>query len=402
VAGRHGLRYRMAVLCAAAVMVPGSLASCSFVRPAADDCMGGDRIEAPAGPISSGSTAPGQPSRGRDALWVPDRSGALRAVDGPTDQVLANVDTGSSAAPVGVVPGGGLVWVWQTDGSIAVVDPAQARVAERATVPIPPIKPLADNVWYYAHGALWIAQPGRLWRVGRSGEVSSMELPPDFRPTARSATDRWLWLAGGRRLARVDPAARTVFVTGDLPVAAGIGDLLGTPSGLFAVGWNQSQIWVLDADSGILESSIQIPDGELVGSLFDTGTALWATGNCGHVMRVTGLDRPEIYKVKISSVSQEFSARVALGSLWVADEDRSELVRIDLQTAKVLARIPVEAADPDDPAFTVFAGQHSVWLMDAKGYMHVDPATNRALRLASPSAASTSTPASGVVAAPPR
>ncbi|SIM57469.1 hypothetical protein SAMN04489832_0726 [Micromonospora cremea] len=354
----------------------------------------------PVGRDSTGPAAPGQPSPVAEALWVADESGVLRAFDGRTNEVSARVDIGRSAFPPVLGVGGGLVWVYRDDGGVVLVDPVTARVTRRAMVV--PARPLADNRLSYAHRALWIAQPGRLWRVSTSGKVSSIQLPADFKATVAAATDRWLWLAGGRRLVRVDPEGQTVTVAGELPVDVEIGHLSDARSRLLAVGWNKSEIWVLDPDSGALESSIKIPDGELVMSVVSAGDDVWAMGNCGHAVRVTGTEHPQVHKVQVSNVSQDLGAAAAIGSLWVADEGRSELVRIDLQTAEVIARLPVTAADPDDPAFAVVAGQHSVWLIDtnlANGVLHVDPTTNRVLRLTS--SIGVSLGVSAVVAPPP-
>jgi streptogramin lyase len=104
----------------------------------------------------------------------------------------------------------------------------------------------------------------------------------------------------------------------------------------------------------------------------------------------------------VSDVSQDFPAAVALGSLWIGDEVYSELIRLDLATGKVIARLKVPAADPDDPAFGPVAGAHSLWLVDgnlANGILRVDPATNQVVRLAGPTSVSLGLTA--VVAAPP-
>ncbi|HEX7743652.1 MAG TPA: hypothetical protein VF462_00085 [Micromonosporaceae bacterium] len=188
----------------------------------------------------------------------------------------------------------------------------------------------------------------------------------------------------------------------EIAVRAGIGWLSGARTRLLAVGWNEPEILMLDPDTGTLTASVQIPDGERVGPIFDTGDEVLATGSCGHIVRVTGMDHPQVHKVRISDVSQQFSAALAVGSLWIADEARSELVRVDLRTAEVVARLPVETADPDDPAFAIVPGQRSVWVIDTNlpnGVLRVDPTANRVQRLAS--ATDMSTWMSAVVAAPP-
>jgi hypothetical protein len=214
-----------------------------------------------------------------------------------------------------------------------------------------------------------------------------------------------LWLAGGRQLVRVDPTTQSVTVGENLPVDAGIGQLAGGGSRLLAVGWNKSEIWVLDPETGALTSSVRIPDGELVMSIVhveaDDDDEVWATGNCGHALRVSGMAHPTVHKVQVSDDVHAVDAVAAVGSLWAVDGDGFELVRVDLRTGQVAARLAVDA-DRDDPAFAVVAGQYSVWLVGdnlANGVMRVDPATNRVLRLAAPTGAALGV--SAVVAAPP-
>jgi hypothetical protein len=316
---------------------------------------------------------------------VADSVGTLRAFDGRSNRMSARLDLGTPApAATALVAGGGLIWAHQYESGLAVVDPATARVVRR--VPIAPARPLAKNHTHYLHDALWVAQPGQLWRVGSaSAEPTRAPLPTDFDPTAVAATSQWLWLAGDRQLVRVDPATGAVSTTVELPIPAGVGELLGTPTGLFAVGWNQAAVWVLDPDSGALKSTVNVPNGELIsGAYADDGT-VWATGNCGHVVRVSTVEPTGVQAVKISGEDVDSSAVAALGSFWVCDRERSEVVRIDLSTATVRARIPVLPADPDEPEFAVVADPHSVWVVDinlANYVQRVDPATNRTWRIA--------------------
>jgi hypothetical protein len=263
------------------------------------------------------------------------------------------------------------------------VDPDRASVVRRSTVA--PARPLALNKLHAAFGALWVGQPGQLWRVAPDAQPSPTALPAGFAPTVLAHTRRWLWLADGGRLIRVDPVSGQVTATVDLAVSAGIQQLLGTPDGLYAVGMNRPDIWVLDPDSGALRSTVDA-GGELVTGLHDGGGAVWATGNCGDVLRMPA-GSAHLDKVRISDVSQDLPSTAALGSLWVVDEVRSEVVRVE--PGRVVARIPVGAPDADDPAIAVLAGTRSVWVLDlrvADGVFRVDPATNRLWRVG-PSAA---------------
>jgi hypothetical protein len=374
--------------CLALALVAGSLSACLRPRPAASACgqpggYGGRLRPTPSREPATAELPPPVP----EALWVADSAGTLRAFDGRTNRMSATVDLGTSApAATALVTGGGLIWAYQDESGLAVVDPVTARLVRR--VPIAPARPLAKNLVKYAHGALWVAQPGQLWRVGStSAEPGRASLPADFAPTVVAATEHWLWLAGGRELVRVDPATGEVSTSVELPVGAGVSELLGTAKGVFAVGWNEAAVWVLDPDSGGLKSTVKVPDGELIREVYAHDGTVWATGNCGDVVRVSTVEPTSVQRVRISGEEVDSSAVAALGAFWVADEERSEVVRIDLGTATIRARIPVLTADPDDSEFAVVAGEHSVWVVDinlATYVQRVDPATNRLWRITAP------------------
>jgi hypothetical protein len=111
---------------------------------------------------------------------------------------------------------------------------------------VPSTQPLASTVVRYAHGALWVAQPGQLWRVPRTGDVTQMALPGEARPTAIAETGRWLWLAAGPQLIRVEPGTGKVSTVVDAPSGAGFGRLLGTADGLYAAARSGREVTVLD------------------------------------------------------------------------------------------------------------------------------------------------------------
>jgi hypothetical protein len=258
---------------------------------------------------------------------------------------------------------------------VAVIDPMTARVVAQGTVPS--AHPLIRNVFRYAHDALWIAQPGTLWRITATGEVRQTALPQGFTATTSTATARWLWLSDGGRLLRIDPADPSA--TRETAVPAGLGQLLGNGTGLYGTGTNSSEVSILDTDTGERRRSVRQPDGETVMAMVDAGDRVWAIGNCGNVMRV-----PDGMSTRVSDVSQDLPAVAGLGSLWVGDEVRSEVVRVSLRSGRVLARIPFVAADRDDPAFWIVAGQASVWVLDsnfADGVSRIDPTGNRVTRL---------------------
>jgi streptogramin lyase len=386
--------------CVAVVIAAGALAACSPLRPRTSGC------PAEEGPERAMGTPAGSGLRQKpvdEALWVADGSGVLRAFDGRTGRVSARVRVGGpSRLGDAVLAGAGLVWTYRYEtGAIAMADPGTARVVRRILVP--PARPLAKNTLYAGHGALWIGQPGLLWRINPAGARTGIALPLGFAPGALTATSRWIWATDGRRLMRIDPAGRAVSFHQAPPVTSGIQDLLGTSHGLYATGVNQPTVWTLDPDTATERYSAYLHGGQLALGMIDTGTETWAVGNCADLVNVTDTGRLQARSVKISDVSQDLPTAAALGSLWVCDEVASELVRVDPRTGSTLARIPFHAADPDDPAFAVIAGRRTVWLIDtnlAGGISQVDPAANRISRLVASHGVSPGV--SAVVAARPR
>ncbi|GIM88529.1 hypothetical protein Ato02nite_003220 [Paractinoplanes toevensis] len=349
-------------MAAVLVLVVGLLDGCG---PAfrSGDCPGGDVT-----PVSGGAAAGGPGVAG--GLWVADGSGAVRRVDGRTGETIATATVAGvePRMPPALVAAGGRLWVYRFDtGAVALIDPGSGAVVARATVE--PVTPAVDNLLQYAHGALWIAQPGRLWRVTVAGRVSRTPLPDGFEPSAAAATERRLWLAAGRRLLRIDPVAPSSVVELGLP--QNVAELSYAAGGLYAAGVNSPVVHRLDPVTGAVAGQTRLRHDELALSL----AGGWAIGNCGSVVRLgDGLT------VRVSDVSQDLPSVLAFGDLWVADEVASEVVRIDGATGAVRARLPVVAADPDDPAFHLLAGSGSVWVLDG-GVSRVDPEAGRVTRI---------------------
>jgi hypothetical protein len=342
-------------------------------------------VAAAASLLSCGRSQPGatsaSPSPVNEALWVADRSGTLRAYDGRVNRVTAEVQTGLAAAAM--TAGGGQIWMYAYDGKTAILDPARARVTGRAAVAAG--DPPGAVQLIHTGGALWIVQPGRLWRVTPDATASEVPLPAGFEVRKAAATPRALWLSdGGAALVRVDAGKLTAAPGPRLPAPAA---LTGGDTGLYAVPVNKPTVWTLDPATGALRSTVELPGGELVLGVLEAGTDQWLVGNLGTVAQVSG--GAVTRHTRVSDTSQDFPSALALGSLWVCDEVDSKLIRVDLARATVTARIRVDAAaDPDAPAFAVVAGERSVWLVDtnlADGVQRIDPRTNRAVRLAASS-----------------
>ena len=105
------------------------------------------------------------------------------------------------------------------------------------------------------------------------------------------------------------------------------------------------------------------------------GRAVWVT-NEGRVERLElGRDAPV---ASVALPSPCGAMVVAFGALWVADCKELGVVRVDLKTHRVTARVATGLADPDGE-LSLAAGAGAVWVLsDRKGVLsRIDPATNR-------------------------
>jgi hypothetical protein len=330
-----------------------------------------------------------------EALWTIGEAGVLAAYDGWTSTPAAQVDVGLPAGPLvpSLLSGGGLLWVYTIDGHLAIVDPVACSVVTRLTVP--PASPPGLGVTCYLLGALWFARAGQLWRVTASGERTVTELPDEFgagmgMPPAIAATDKWLWLGSGdcfrdqgNRLLRVDPATGEITLSARLP-GISIDSLAAGAPGLVGTTVNQPDVVVLDPDTGALQWSTQVPDGSMIVTPYPAGDCVWAAGANGTAIRLGDAGTPVAATAAFGGNSTPYYGSAGLGSLWIADEIWSAVIRVDAGTGRILARIPVTAGEPDSPAFFPAAGQSAVWVLDynlADGFSRIDPSTNQAVRV---------------------
>lgn len=340
-----------------------------------------------------------------EALWVVDASNVLRAYDARTNQVTAELELGRPGEcrwwPVG---GGGLIWAFGTDGSVALVDPVAARLAIPSPL-TPKDAPGLLGMPHYAHGAMWIWGPDRLWRIAKSGHVSSTALGPALGgPGQVTATGRWLFLGDGNRVIRIDPETGAAKLE-TLPRSAVLNALAAGAEGLVAAcGHNRPDIFVLDPDTMAVKRATRVPDRGMIVNLYRTGDKVWALSSGGTAMRVDGDDTGEPFTVKLDNGQQDFPAAATGDCLWVVDEIAQVLARVDLQVGQISARLPIPEAFWDDPRFRVVAGRRTVWLIsraewDFDGIFSVDTGTNRLVRVTQ---SARSTAGFAVVAAAPR
>ena len=273
---------------------------------------------------------------------APATSGAPGATVRPSP-VVATIGTGGFSS--GMATGAGALWVVGSD-QISRIDPATDSVT--ATIPVGGTGSGPDGV-AVGGGAVWVpvAVPGALWGIDpRTNKVTS-KIPLDgpLRGTiAVAATGDSVWVAccgepsgdaqgSGGRLLRVDPRRERVVADIALPAMP------------VAVAADSSAAWVATAGGQVLQVSQK---RQRVTAAIDAGGPLG------------------------------FSQTIAVGpaGVWLADPFDEQIVRIDPESRRVMARIPAGAAT------TLAATTDTVWALSSLGLLRVDPAQDRVVAVA--------------------
>lgn len=193
-----------------------------------------------------------------------------------------------------------------------------------------------------------------------------------------SATDDGLWIPNGNAGA---PAAVVRLDRDTLEVTAVID--LGGQAGAFppdaeATAPSANGIWVtlgfqravalVDPQTNTETRRIAV-DGNPYG-LVEDGQSLWVVDYGGLVLKIDIATGDEL--VRVRNVPGPTGVAVGMGSIWVADHDLGNIVRLDPATGDVLATIQVGRRAG------VTIGFGSVWARsdDAGTVSRIDPATN--------------------------
>jgi streptogramin lyase len=179
-----------------------------------------------------------------------------------------------------------------------------------------------------------------------------------------------------RDVVRIDTSTGTVTPFG-----------IGNGEGLADVAESPTAIWVADFDGSQVE---RVDPASHAITSFDTGAAsyvlpvgktVWVSDH--HEGQVTRLDAATGHVIDRttlgpSGVNGPNDMALGDGSVWVEVPNRAEVVRMNPQTAKVTARIPVPASFGDDSQLLV--QPDAVWI-DGGGntpdIIRIDPRTNR-------------------------
>ncbi|HEX2374350.1 MAG TPA: hypothetical protein VHO93_10250 [Actinomycetota bacterium] len=257
--------------------------------------------------------------------------------------VAATIGTGGFS--YGMAAGAGALWVAGSD-KISRIDPATDSVT--ATVPVAGTGSGPAGVVVGA-GAVWVpvAVPGALWGIDPESNKVTARIPlggPLRGSISVTTTRDAVWVAccgasgagadtSGGRLLRVDPRRKRVVADIRLPA---------TP---VAIAADSSAVWVATAGGQVLQVSQTRPR---VTATIDGGGPLG------------------------------FSHTIAVGpgGVWLADPFDEQVVRIDPESGRVMARVSAGAAT----ALAVTGD--GVWALSSLGLVRIDPAQDRVAAVA--------------------
>jgi YVTN family beta-propeller protein len=233
-------------------------------------------------------------------VWVAygnDRDFGVARIDEDTNKVIARVRTGRW--PVGAAAGEGSVWIVNhDDNSVSRIDPESNRVL--ATIRVGK-KPLGVEA---GEGSIWVTNSGdgTVSRIDPKTNSVSAIIHVGKSPSGVSASNGVVWVSnfGGRltrggSLARIDPKTNTV--TNTLKVS-------------------------------------------FANTVIAQGDDVWGTSQYeGAVVRIDGKSGTIVTTITVGG--QQGGLAVSKGILWVADNSRATLWKVDIQTNTVIGKVEV-------------------------------------------------------------
>ena len=283
----------------------------------------------------------GQGDRGPEPLEAVVLASAsdVAIVQPETHKVVARVPVGSS--PALLREGDGSVWVAdRLDLTVTEIDPESRRVLRTIGIGFRPDDIAARN------GAVWAfdREGSVLARLGEGQAWDRFE-DPDFGDVEQIALDEnAVWLAGGRRLIRVNAATGEVESRASVPVAVD-GLALGGDD-VWAVSSSAAAVLRIDPRTSRIRD--RIPVGSPNGAAHSVAISadsdfIWVLhGDTATVTKIDSRlhDVVETYRLGVGRGS--LALAVGEGAAWVSNAFDGTVTRIDAATSEV-ASITVSA-----------------------------------------------------------
>jgi outer membrane protein assembly factor BamB len=151
--------------------------------------------------------------------------------------------------------------------------------------------------------------------------------------------DGTLWIESQSSLVAFDPRRREVVDRIRIP--GGIFGTTSTPSGLWGIAPEATQVVQIDPDSRRVVARIDIE--EPLGGLAVDGDRIWAVSGRSDLVRIDPVGHSIVERITLDSFEPE---GLAIGGdlLWVSSSFEGNVLRVDLRTGKVRDRLPVDGS----------------------------------------------------------
>jgi hypothetical protein len=291
--------------------------------------------------IPTGQTTRTDLAVGPDAVWVLNRNrlpgpDLLVRVDPATDRVTARIPVGRNAIRVAV--GEGSVWVLRSSperADLVEVDPARNLVvgARQVWATSDPDGSLAEQLVVAGGSAWFVAQPGLVRYDLRSNAAHTVLAASRYSPLngGLAAAGDSIWVGAGGSVLRVRLSDAAVLAPINL-AALGVIPIDGLATGgreLWVLGYGQAVN--VDPDAGRVVASVELrsdhPADLTPGRVAADSTVVAARGRASLYLLDPAANRAQP-PVPLPGTG---TLGVGAGAVWVTDDARGRLLRVDPQ-----------------------------------------------------------------------
>jgi DNA-binding beta-propeller fold protein YncE len=289
-----------------------------------------------------GRGGPGPPAAEPLASVLLAQASDVAVIRPDTSEVVARVAVGSS--PALIREGEGSVWVAdQLDLTVTEIDLESRRVLRTVGLGFRPDDLAARN------DAVWAFDKEErvLVRLGEEQTWARYE-HPDFTEVERMALDdHAVWLAGGKRLIRVDPASGEVVSTVSLPVS--VDGLASAGGDVWAVSSAAATVLHIDGRTAEIRDRIPMARGARALSISAGTDFVWVLdGDTATVVKIDPGRHDVVETYRLGPGRGTLALAAGEGAAWVSNAFDGTLTRIDERTNEV-ASITVSAySSPKD------------------------------------------------------
>ena len=288
-----------------------------------------------------------------------------RVAPGPVAEVAAE--------PVGVVVGGGTVWVSSRAGQS--LERLDAETGEPIGRPLD-LEGDGEQVSIDFEGSIWVAvgtgdgSQGHVMHLAPNGELLR-KIPAGDEPRGIAIGERYAWAANinSGTVTQIDIEEQSVF----RDLAVGAGPARVTAGGAKAGGAATVGIWVSNSGDGTVTRITQQGDAT---SAIEVGRNPRGIATGGNFVWVVDQDQDELIQIDpgsgpgTESVAARFdvgakprSVAFGFGSVWVTNGGDASVSRVDASTGEVSTLTDPDLVGPDPDG--IAAGAGGVWVTSA-------------------------------------